>query len=256
MYPPRALGVTTRHVCGVTLAQDEVSAAHAQGVATQHVRGVTLAHTQPDFRTRAVCPASVAGDAPLTSASAAAQASEHGNDLVDDTELHDLSQRKAAHLAQAQCDDVTIKHIYENGREHGDNGNQRKYDGFVLVQGVLYHLYTVKHGDGTHTYRRLVLPDSYRLKVLNDFHASNLTGGHLGATKTYSKLLPRYYWPNMYHQMHEFVRACEQCERRHAAPTPVRSRRALCMHRAHGRQLPSTSWGCSLCPPRVVTSTS
>ena len=40
-----------------------------------------------------------------------------------------------------------------------------------------------------------------------------VAGGHLGRDKTHSKISPRYYWPNMYTDIEEYVKTCETCQR-------------------------------------------
>jgi hypothetical protein len=58
---------------------------------------------------------------------------------------------------------------------------------------------------------RLVIPKIYRIALLDLFHNSPF-GGHLGISKTYSRLASRYYWPTMWDDAGRFIRQCFTCQ--------------------------------------------
>ena len=36
--------------------------------------------------------------------------------------------------------------------------------------------------------------------------------GHFGVSKTYDRVAREYYWPGVWHHMHDFVRRCAECQ--------------------------------------------
>ncbi|CAB0038261.1 unnamed protein product [Trichogramma brassicae] len=42
------------------------------------------------------------------------------------------------------------------------------------------------------------------------YHTS---AGHLGIEKTFDRVKREYYWRGMYHDVHEYVRSCDTCQR-------------------------------------------
>uniref|UniRef100_A0ABD2WA60 RNA-directed DNA polymerase n=1 Tax=Trichogramma kaykai TaxID=54128 RepID=A0ABD2WA60_9HYME len=59
---------------------------------------------------------------------------------------------------------------------------------------------------------KLVVPEEYRDRVLSDAHCIT-SAGHLGSKKTYDRVVQEYYWPGMFHDVEDFVRQCEICQR-------------------------------------------
>ena len=55
---------------------------------------------------------------------------------------------------------------------------------------------------------RLVVPADYRERVLEDAHRE-ASSGHFGVSKTYDRVAREYYWPGVWHDVHDFVRRCE-----------------------------------------------
>ena len=47
---------------------------------------------------------------------------------------------------------------------------------------------------------------------MRDAH-STPSSGHLGVEKTYDRIAREYYWKGKYHDVNNFVRACEQCQK-------------------------------------------
>ena len=58
---------------------------------------------------------------------------------------------------------------------------------------------------------RLVVPPAFRTLCLSEAHNTPIAG-HLGVDKTYRRLAEMYYWPAMYHDVHEFCVGCVSCQ--------------------------------------------
>ena len=48
---------------------------------------------------------------------------------------------------------------------------------------------------------------------------SNILTGHFGIEATYNHARIRYYWPNLYKTIAEYIKSCDTCQRQ-GAPTP------------------------------------
>ena len=60
--------------------------------------------------------------------------------------------------------------------------------------------------------QRVVLPDQTEL-ILFNLHKDQI-GAHLGIDVTYEKLKKRYYWPKMYESVVQYIKSCDNCQRR------------------------------------------
>ena len=68
-------------------------------------------------------------------------------------------------------------------------------------------------------YTQLVIPAHLRSMVLQQVHNQL---GHLGAKKTFERVRTRYYWPGYEQDTAEWVKQCEQCQKRNPPqPTPT-----------------------------------
>ena len=95
-------------------------------------------------------------------------------------------------------------------------------DDYVVNGGLLCHLWR-RVGGPKHqasVVEQVVVPDSLRQQVLIGCHSA-LDAGHRGRLQTYQKVQERYYWPRMYSDVIEFVRACGVCQMSGAKPPKV-----------------------------------
>ncbi|MCG8034851.1 MAG: hypothetical protein JAZ03_22135 [Candidatus Thiodiazotropha taylori] len=58
-----------------------------------------------------------------------------------------------------------------------------------------------------------VVPLTYRRNILKYTHDIKASG-HLGVTKTLSKIQQRYYWPGVQNDVRTYIAGCEKCARR------------------------------------------
>ena len=57
---------------------------------------------------------------------------------------------------------------------------------------------------------KLVIPAENRDRVLRDAHCE-ATAGDLGIEKTYERVAQEYYWPEIWHDVYQFVQECDAC---------------------------------------------
>lgn len=61
--------------------------------------------------------------------------------------------------------------------------------------------------------RRLYIPEGpLRIHLLKEYHEKPMAS-HLGVRKTIRLLAARYYWPKLHLDVHNFVVACDSCQR-------------------------------------------
>ena len=85
---------------------------------------------------------------------------------------------------------------------------------FYVKNGVLMRKWRppdVSADDDWAVQHQVVVPKSYRPKVLSIAHETPLSG-HLGVNKTYLKILKHFYWPNMKSDVAQFCRSCHTCQ--------------------------------------------
>ena len=58
----------------------------------------------------------------------------------------------------------------------------------------------------------MVLPKEHHAAALAEAH-DQPQAGHLGVDKTYHRLATRYYWLGFYHNIAQYVRVCDICQR-------------------------------------------
>ena len=58
----------------------------------------------------------------------------------------------------------------------------------------------------------MILPDQTEL-ILFNLHKDQ-SGAHLGIDTTFEKIKERYYWPQMYETVRQYIKNCDNCQRR------------------------------------------
>ena len=58
---------------------------------------------------------------------------------------------------------------------------------------------------------RLFVSKHVRHMVVKQYHDDN---GHMGVQKTFDTLRQKYYWPNLFRELYEYVSACVPCQTR------------------------------------------
>lgn len=93
---------------------------------------------------------------------------------------------------------------------------------FVDENLLLFHLDSRGRKGYKEIHAQLVLPPPLRYDVLVHAH-DDLTGGHLGTSKTYEKLKDRFYWPGMYKDIEHWVLSCIDCATRKRSRNNLRA---------------------------------
>jgi len=90
------------------------------------------------------------------------------------------------------------KKIYENVENNGEKNYQ-------IIKGILYK---TKENENLRVIRRFELEG-----VMYMMH-DHPTAAHFGINATYKKIKERYYWKNMKRDVEEYIKTCNQCQKR------------------------------------------
>ena len=120
-------------------------------------------------------------------------------------------------LVSEQKDDMFCAAMYayvQNGILPHDNSLARQvlhnHEQFVVMDGILFKLTNAVFGKTMDPTLQIVIPEKWTQAVIEATHCSPL-GGHLGSVRTYNAVRARYYWRNMFKDVHDFVGTCHTC---------------------------------------------
>ena len=95
-----------------------------------------------------------------------------------------------------------MKMILKHGEPSKDI--QRKH---LVVDEVLYYL----TDPANEPILRLYVSQHLRALVVKQYHDDN---GHMGAQKTFDSIRQKYFWPNLFKELHQYVAVCTTCQTR------------------------------------------
>lgn len=106
-------------------------------------------------------------------------------------------------VAKLQKQDSTLANLYSKCVPETTTVTSRGKEVFVIKEGKLYRRSEI--GD------QLVVPQTLRSTILNLSH-SIPWAGHLGQAKTFSRMVPRFYWPQQYSDTVKYCQSCPECQ--------------------------------------------
>ena len=106
-------------------------------------------------------------------------------------------------VEQAKDEEIMgLKKILEHGEP--SKAIKRRY---LVDNDILYYL---SDPDDNPTLR-LFVPKHLRQMVVSQYHDDN---GHMGVQKTYDAIRQKYFWPNLFQELYEYVSKCVSCQTR------------------------------------------
>lgn len=127
---------------------------------------------------------------------------------------------KSVDILQAQLEDETCKEIMNLITR----GNESFTSPDISLIALAEHCKIRKNGclyrrrlsteDPRLDAERLFIPESLKEYIVTSFHDRSDSGGHFNWKKTLSKVMRRYYWPNMHVFIRERCMACVMCQRK------------------------------------------
>ena len=85
---------------------------------------------------------------------------------------------------------------------------------------LLMNTTNVKRATRTVIQHRIVVPHSLVPTIVQVYHCSPNKGGHMGRTKTMSRIKDKYFWNNMNRHIIDYIKACAECNKR-KSPEPT-----------------------------------
>jgi transposase InsO family protein len=116
-------------------------------------------------------------------------------------------------MESIQREDVFCKPILEALKNPDSASHRTRSLFYVIKDGILYRKV---FRDGRN-YLLLVVPKTIWPNVLQEAHDA-LVSGHLGVTRTYSRIKDRYYFPGALEAVARYVASCESCQRKNDPP--------------------------------------
>lgn len=105
----------------------------------------------------------------------------HAYDMQDDDEVHELI----------------------------DEINKGKHHNLIIKDGRVYY---VDHKLPEEDQHRIYVPSKSRACLLDLAHDDPCHGGHSGIKSTHAKLI-RFWWPRMHHDVEQYIKTCDTCQR-------------------------------------------
>ncbi|XP_072144216.1 uncharacterized protein conv [Dermacentor andersoni] len=136
------------------------------------------------------------------------------DDEDDDAFLGIIS---AEDFAEQQRGDPELKGLVEYLEGHTDvvpRAFKRGLSSFTLQNNLLVK----KNFSPVRASYLLVVPSALRPEILHALH-DDPTAGHLGFSRTLSRIQERYYWPRLTADVARYVKTCRDCQRRKTPPT-------------------------------------
>ena len=125
--------------------------------------------------------------------------------------IDSVGKMNRTELITAQEADPTLA----KAREHAKNENvlDHRYgqSKFYYDKGLLRRSYE-EYNEPGNLFSQIVLPQCMRHEVLKLAH-EGLLSGHLAAAKTFSRILPHFYWPAMQGDVKRHCQSCDTCQR-------------------------------------------
>ena len=81
------------------------------------------------------------------------------------------------------------------------------YSRHVVLDDILYYVTNVNDNPTLRTY----IPYHIKNALIKQYHDDN---GHMGVDKAFDNLRLKYYWPNMYKELYDYVTNCVTCQTR------------------------------------------
>ena len=82
---------------------------------------------------------------------------------------------------------------------------------YYRKNGILFRKGTPRGSQGEE-YEQLVVPRKYRAKVLQLAHSIPLAG-HMGRDRTATRILKRFFWPNIFKDVADYCHSCPECQK-------------------------------------------
>ena len=96
--------------------------------------------------------------------------------------------------------------VIKDQLEHGQ-GDKTALKRYIMIEGLLYFISEIDDEPNP----RLYVPEHLQSLVIKQYHDDN---GHMGIDKTFDAIKLKYYWPNLYKNLYQYISKCVTCQAR------------------------------------------
>ncbi|XP_038057353.1 uncharacterized protein LOC119728962 [Patiria miniata] len=116
-------------------------------------------------------------------------------------------------LIKAQQEDKSLSRLFELATKGERSVNGRGAEtGYCVRNNLLYREYQSPQVQYGKVIKQLVVPKSYREKVMKLAHDSPLAG-HLKVKKTTDRIMANFFWPALQADVRRYCQSCDICQR-------------------------------------------
>ncbi|CAC5412796.1 unnamed protein product [Mytilus coruscus] len=113
-------------------------------------------------------------------------------------------------MLQEQQKDPEILQIVKKLKSETPKQNVNKK--YLLIEEILNYISNSDDLSGT----KVIHPGSYKNAVMDSYHDLN---GHMGIIKVFNSIKQKYFWPNLYKDLYEYITGCLTCQLRSSKKT-------------------------------------
>ncbi|VDI78046.1 Hypothetical predicted protein [Mytilus galloprovincialis] len=125
--------------------------------------------------------------------------------LVEDIPEKENFQFKEFDMSIEQMKDKTLRELKE--QLVGDKVPEAVQNKYIIIDDILYYISNVDNDPII----RLYIPSHIKQAVVEQYHDKN---GHMGIDKTFDSIRQKYFWPNMFKELYNYVTTCVPCQSR------------------------------------------
>lgn len=124
---------------------------------------------------------------------------------VDDSLEKPVEGLPGFDMVLEQNKDDVISHLKLSMQK--ENPSKEVQTRYMVVENILYYI-SDPNGE---TKLRLYIPSHLRAMVVKQYHDEL---GHMGVQKTFDSIRSKYFWPNLYKEIYNYVSSCTLCQTR------------------------------------------
>ena len=123
-------------------------------------------------------------------------------------------------IIQLQKDDVTLKPLFDVAIQNQNSSHDanKLVEYCIHENGLLIRKYYCNNNQTDDEFNdedacvKIVVPLALRSRILHLAH-STITSGHFGVAKTKQRIQRYFFWPDLKHDVVEYCRSCDYCQR-------------------------------------------
>ncbi|CAC5412398.1 unnamed protein product [Mytilus coruscus] len=129
----------------------------------------------------------------------------NNDQLVEDIPEKENFQFEEFDMSIEQVKDKTLRELKE--QLVSDKVPEAVQNKYIIIDDILYYISNIDNDPII----RLYIPSHIKQAVVEQYHDGN---GHMGMDKTLDSIRQKYFWPNMFKELYNYVTTCVPCQSR------------------------------------------